>query len=346
MHNREIPTMHADPIPDSGTLLKIYRRMSLIKQNDEQARKVIMNGRLPMIYYSPRGQEAIPSAVSVCLNTDDYICTIYRGTHDMLAKGVPLNALWAELAGRATGTCKGKGGPMHITHPPSGCMLTTGIVGSSMPIANGLALASQMRGDGRVTVAYFGDGASNIGAFHEALNMAAVWRLPVVFVCQNNRYGEHTRYEKTTAARQIADRAAGYQMPGVRVDGNDPLPVHAAARAAVERARAGEGPTLIEAMTFRFHGHVFGDPDAYMDKAEKAAAIAADPVPRFRAWLIEHGHADDTELTEMETSLGRQIAQAIEAALEAPWPDVAELHRDVLSAPATPDFLPTAETLR
>lgn len=324
--------MHIDSVPDRATLVEMYRKMTLIKQNDEQARKVIMNGRLPMIYYSPRGQEVIPSAVSVNLTTDDYICTIYRGTHDMLAKGVPLDELWAELAGRATGTCKGKGGPMHITHPASGCMLTTGIVGSSMPIANGLALASQVKGDGRVTVAYFGDGASNIGAFHEALNMAAVWKLPVVFVCQNNRYGEHTRYEKTTAARQIADRAAGYQMPGVRVDGNDPLAMHAAARTAIERARAGAGPTLIEAMTFRFHGHVFGDMDPYMDKDEKSAAMAADPVPRYRAWLIEQGHASEAELADMERGLGQQIAQAIEKALAAPWPDVSELHKDVLAA--------------
>ena len=207
----------------------------------------------------------------------------------MLAKGVPLKLLWAEIAGKVTGTCKGKGGPMHITHPESGVMVTTGIVGSSMPIANGLALAAQIRGEKRVTVAYFGDGARNIGAFHESLNMAAVWKLPVIFVCQNNGYGEHTRYELATSAAKIADRAVGYQMPGVTVDGNDPLAMYAAAREAVERARAGQGPTLIEAMTFRFHGHVFGDADDYMQQGEKDAAMARDPVPRFRAWLIEHG---------------------------------------------------------
>jgi TPP-dependent pyruvate/acetoin dehydrogenase alpha subunit len=324
--------MSVEPIPDQVALIEMYRKMTLIKQNDEQARRVIMNGRLPMIYYSPRGQEVIPAAVSVNLRADDAICTIYRGIHDMLAKGVPLDDLWAELAGRATGTCKGKGGPMHITHPASGCMLTTGIVGASMPIANGLALASQVRGDGRVTVAYFGDGASNIGAFHEALNLAAVWRLPVVFVCQNNRYGEHTRYEKATAARQISDRAASYQMPGVRVDGNDPLAMHEAARGAIDRARAGDGPTLIEAMTFRFYGHVFGDQDPYMDKEEKAQAMAADPVPLYRAWLIGQGHASEAELSEMEALIGSQISQVIEKALTAPWPDVSELVKDVLAA--------------
>ena len=155
---------------------------------------------------------------------------------------------------------------MHITHPATGVMVTTGIVGSSMPIANGLALASQLRGEKRVTVAYFGDGASNIGAFHEALNLAAVWKLPVVFVCQNNGYGEHTRYAVATSAAHVSDRAAAYQMPGVRVDGNDPLALYAAAKGAIERARAGQGPTLLEAETFRFNGHVLGDADAYMGK--------------------------------------------------------------------------------
>ncbi|QEH77857.1 thiamine pyrophosphate-dependent dehydrogenase E1 component subunit alpha [Sphingomonas sp. C8-2] len=317
--------------PDAATQLAIYRRMALIKANDERSRKVIMTGRLVMPYYSPRGQEVIPSAVSANLHDSDYICTIYRGTHDMLAKGVPLKDLWAELAGRVTGTCKGKGGPMHITHPKSGVMVTTGIVGSSMPIANGLAWSSQLKGDGRVTVAYFGDGASNIGAFHEALNMASVWKLPVIFVCQNNEWGEHTAYHKATAAARIADRAAAYAMPGVRVDGNDVFETYAAAREAVDRARAGGGPTLIEAMTYRFHGHIFGDADAYMDPARKAAAIAADPVPRFRAHLIAEGHASEEELAAMEARIEAEIDEAVEHALASDFPDVAELRRDVFA---------------
>ena len=221
---------------------------------------------------------------------------------------------------------------MHITHPASGAMVTTGIVGSSMPIANGLALASQIRGDKRVTVAYFGDAASNIGAFHEALNMAGVWKLPVVFVCQNNRYGEHTKFEKASAVKQVSDRAVGYGMPGVTVDGNDPVATYAVAREAIERARRGEGPTLIEAMTFRFHGHVFGDADAYMDKEQKAAAMAADPVPRYRTWLIEQGHAGEAELAAIDETHGRNISAAIEKALAAPFPDVSELRKDVFAA--------------
>jgi len=322
--------MSNKPTPDADTQLGIYRRMALIKANDERSRKVIRAGKLVMPYYSPRGQEVIPSTVSSCLTDDDYICTIYRGTHDMLAKGVPLKDLWAELAGRVTGTCKGKGGPMHITHPKSGVMVTTGIVGASMPIANGLAWASQLRGDGRVTVAYFGDGASNIGAFHEALNLASVWKLPVIFVCQNNEWGEHTAYDKTSNV-PVADRAKSYGIPGHRVDGNDVFDMYAAVKVAVDRARAGEGPTLIEAMTYRFFGHVFGDADGYMDKDRKAQAMANDPVPRFRQILIDSGVATEDQLAEMEAGFEAQLDEAIEYALSSDFPDVSELQTDVFA---------------
>lgn len=315
--------------PDRQILLDMYQRMTLAMQNDERFRSVIKSGRLVMPYYSPRGQEVIPAAVSVNLSDEDYICTIYRGIHDMLAKGVPMKELWAELAGKVTGTCKGKGGPMHITHPATGVMVTTGIVGSSLPIANGLALASQIRDEKRVAVAYFGDGASNIGAFHESLNLASVWRLPVVFVCQNNGYAEHTTYAKGTAVANVAERAAAYSMPGITVDGNDPLAMYDVARAAIARARAGEGPTLIEAKTFRFHGHVFGDADAYMEEGEKEAAMKNDPVPAYRAWLITNGHASEQELAAMEAEIEKGIDEALDFALSSPYPDIEELYRDV-----------------
>ena len=316
-------------IPDRDVLVGIYRRMTRIKQNDERFRSVLKSGKLVMPYYSPRGQEVIPSAVSACLTDEDYICTIYRGVHDMIAKGIPLKDLWAEFGGRVTGTCKGKGGPMHVTHPATGVMVTTGIVGSSMPIANGLALAAQIRGEKRVAVAYFGDGASNIGAFHEALNMASVWKLPVIFVCQNNGYAEHTKYAYGTSVPNIAQRAVAYSMPGVTVDGNDPVAMYPTAREAVERARSGHGPTLIEAKTFRFHGHVFGDADAYMDKGEKDAWMAKDPVPLFRTWLIATGNASEEELSALEHDIDGEIDEAVEFTLNSPYPDVAELKRDI-----------------
>jgi acetoin:2,6-dichlorophenolindophenol oxidoreductase subunit alpha len=315
--------------PPREVLVELYRKMTLLKQNDERFRAVIKSGRIIGNYYSPRGQEVIPSAISCLLKREDYVCTIYRGIHDSLAKGVPMKLLWAELSGRATGSCKGKGGPMHITHPESGVMVTTGVVGSSMPIANGLALASKIRGDGRIAVAYFGDGASNIGAFHEALNLASVWQLPVVFVCQNNRYAEHTKYEWGTAIDQVAKRAAAYAIPGIHVDGNDPLAMYAAAKEAIERARAGNGPTLIEAMTFRFHGHLLGDVDAYMGQGEKEGWMAKDPVPAFRRWLIAERYASEAELKTMEDTIASEIEEALDFAMGSPYPEIAELRRDV-----------------
>ena len=321
--------MYESERPSPAILLKMYSTMALLKQNDERFRGHLKSGKMAMPFYSWRGQEVIPSAMSVALNADDYICTIYRGVHDCIARGVPLNELWAELAGKKTGTCKGKGGPMHITHPASGVMLTTGVVGSSMPIANGLAYASQVLGDGRVTVASFGDGASNIGAFHEALNLASLWKLPVVFLCSNNEYSEHTKFENGTAVKSIATRAISYSMPGVRVDGNDPLAMYAAAKAAVDRARSGEGPTLIEAMTFRFFGHVFGDTDAYMDPGEKSERIARDPYPLYRQWLIDQGYADQAQLADVDAGHSAAIDAAQLFAFESPYPDLGELRSDV-----------------
>lgn len=317
------------PRLDSATLLEIYRRAALIKINDELTIQTIKAGKISIPYYSPRGQEIIPSAVSVSLTDDDTICTIYRGIHDMLAKGLPLDLLWAELAGRVTGTCKGKGGPMHLTYPEKGLMVTTGVVGASIPLANGLAWDAQLEGEGRVSIAYFGDGAANIGAFHEGLNLAGVWKLPVVFICQNNGYAEHTTFADSTAAARLSDRALGYGMPGVTVDGNDPDAMHAAARTAIERARKGEGPTFIEAMTYRFNGHVFGDAGHYMDAEEKAQARLDDPVPLLRQRLIDEGAADEATLAALEADIAAQVTAAIESALAAPYPDLIELKRDV-----------------
>lgn len=317
--------------PDSKALVDIYRRMLRVERNDDAIRATLRRGRLQMPYYSARGQEVIPATISHLLNQDDQICTIYRGIQDMVAKDIPLKPLWAEIAGGVDGTCKGKGGPMHLTYPDMGIMVTTGIVGSSMPIANGLAWAAQMDNSKRVVVAYFGDGASNIGAFHEALNMASVWKLPVIFVCANNGFAEHTRYEDGTSVDHISKRAAGYSMPGFTVDGNDPEDMYAHVSAAIARARDGEGPTLLECKTFRFLGHVLGDDDFYMDKAVKAAAMEADPLPALRARLIAEGHATEDELVEMQAALVAEIAEAQEFGLNSPAPSLDELRRDVFA---------------
>ncbi|KPF91785.1 pyruvate dehydrogenase [Novosphingobium sp. AAP83] len=317
--------------PDGKALVDIYRRMLRVERNDDAIRATLRRGRLQMPYYSARGQEVIPATISHLLNQDDQICTIYRGIQDMVAKDMPLKPLWAEIAGGVDGTCKGKGGPMHLTYPEMGIMVTTGIVGSSMPIANGLAWAAQMDNSKRVVVAYFGDGASNIGAFHEALNMASLWKLPVIFVCANNGFAEHTRYEDGTSVDQISKRAASYAMPGFTVDGNDTDDMYAHVSAAIARARDGEGPTLLECMTFRFLGHVLGDDDFYMDKAVKAAAMEADPLPALRARLIVEGHATEDELVALQAAIVAEIAEAQEFGLNSPAPSLDELRRDVFA---------------
>ncbi|MGV0067560.1 thiamine pyrophosphate-dependent dehydrogenase E1 component subunit alpha [Mycobacterium colombiense] len=315
--------------PSSQELLAIYRLAALIQLTDERIRSLLMSGEIALSYYSPRGQEIVAAATAMKLQPEDYVVTTYRGIHDQIAKGVPLRLLMAEYFGKATGACKGKGGPMHVTHPESGVMLTTGIVGSGLPIANGLALAAQLRGERRVVIANFGDGASNIGAFHEALNLASLWKLPVVFLCQNNGYAEHTSFANGTSCPNISDRAVAYGMPGVTINGDDPEAMFAAAAEAIAAARDGAGPTLLEAKTFRFMGHFFGDDSSYIDKEIYDDRLALDPVPALRAKLIADGRADEVQLTELEQRCREEIADAVEFARASDFPDVSELGRDI-----------------
>lgn len=311
------------------TLVDIYRRSMLIHKTDERFRSMLTSGKIRLVYYPVRGQEVVSAAMMAALNQDDYLVTTYRGVHDQLAKGINLNELWAEFTGKATGTCKGKGGPMHITDPKTGVMVTTGIVGSGLPIANGLALSSQLKKDGRVTVVCFGDGASNIGAFHEALNMASVWKLPVVFLCQNNRFAEHTPYAGGTSAKHIVDRALGYQMNAINVDGNDAVAMYKAAKSAVDRARAGQGPTLLEAMTYRMLGHTFGANFDYVPQALRDEAAAEDPIPRLKQALDDR-QVSASVLKEIDDKIERDLDAAVEFALASSYPDVSELRVDVL----------------
>jgi acetoin:2,6-dichlorophenolindophenol oxidoreductase subunit alpha len=315
--------------PSPETLQDIYRVAALIKLVDERIRSLLMTGELALSYYSPRGQEIVAAATAASLRAEDYVVTTYRGIHDQIAKGVPLRLLFAEYFGKITGSCKGKGGPMHVTHPETGVMLTTGVVGSGLPIANGLALAAVLRNEQRVVVANFGDGASNIGAFHESLNLAALWKLPVVFLCQNNEYAEHTTYANGTSCANVADRAVGYGITGVTVDGNDPVTMYRAAADAISSARQGNGPVLLEAKTFRFMGHFFGDDGSYIDETTMAERVAKDPVPALRQRLLDDGHAVESELATVESTASQQIDDALEFARESNYPDAAELNRDV-----------------
>jgi acetoin:2,6-dichlorophenolindophenol oxidoreductase subunit alpha len=313
---------------DRDKLLDIYTRTMRIAKTDEKFRSLLMSGKFASMYYTVRGQELVSAAAMAALEPTDYLVTTYRGQHDQIAKGVPLKPLFAEIIGKATGTCKGKGGAMHITHPDSGVMVTTGVVGSGLPIANGLAMAAQNRKDGRIAVTCFGDGASNIGAFHEALNMAELYKLPVIFICQNNRYGEHTAFADHTCVDSIVTRAAAYGMKGVKVDGNDAEAMYAVVKEAADRARAGEGPTLIEAMCYRMMGHFFGADFSYMPKEHLEEMAREDPLPRLRKLMLDYQYSE-AELDAILADIDAEVEAAAEFAFDSPFPDASELRIDV-----------------
>jgi acetoin:2,6-dichlorophenolindophenol oxidoreductase subunit alpha len=311
----------------------LYALMALMKAADDRLVKGIASGELQCVFWPSRGQEAIAAAFAVCLRQDDQLVTTYRGLHDLIGKGVPPVEIFGEMLGRQVGASRGKGGTMHIARPESGVMLSTGIVGAGPPVAVGLAMAAKRKGLDRVVVVSFGDGATNTGSFHEAANMAALWDLPVVLVCQNNQYAEMTPTDHTMNVERVADRALGYAMPGVRVDGNDPLAVVAGLNEAIERARRGDGPTLLECLTFRFRGHYFGDPMAYMPEEQLAEAEQEDPLPRFAAHLVSSGMCSQAEIDEMDATARNMVDDAMEEALAAPPASLQELDRDVYANP-------------
>jgi pyruvate dehydrogenase E1 component alpha subunit len=319
--------------PPAELQRRIYELMALMKAADDRLSKGIATGEFIVTYWPSRGQEAIAAAMGVSLRHDDQLITTYRGLHDLIGRGVPLVEIYGEMMGRQVGASRGKGGTMHIARPESGVMLSTGIVGAGPPVAVGLAMAAKRKGLDRVTVVSFGDGATNTGSFHEAANMAALWDLPVVLVCQNNQYAEMTPTDHTMKIPHVADRAKGYAMPGVRVDGNDPLAVVAALVEALGRARSGGGPTLVECVTFRFRGHYFGDPMAYIPKEQLAAAQEADPLPRFRARLVGAGTCTAEDLDKLDAAAEAAVEEALAAVTASPEPPLDELDRDVYANP-------------
>jgi acetoin:2,6-dichlorophenolindophenol oxidoreductase subunit alpha len=312
---------------------RLYALMVLMKAADDRLSKGIGTGEFMCVYWPSRGQEAIAAAMGVALRPDDQLVTTYRGLHDLIGKGVPLEEIYGEMMGRTVGASRGKGGTMHIAKPEVGVMLSTGIVGAGPPVAVGLAMAAKRKGLDRVTVVSFGDGATNTGSFHEAANMAALWDLPMVFVCQNNQYAEMTPTRDTMKLAQVADRAAGYGMPGVRVDGNDPLAVKAVLDEALQRARGGAGPTFVECVTFRFRGHYFGDRMPYIPKEQLEAAMAADPVPRFRRHLADVGICGEEELARIDDEALATVESALQTVMNADSPSATELDRDVYATP-------------
>jgi pyruvate dehydrogenase E1 component alpha subunit len=306
-------------------LRDVLRKMYLIRRFEEGAEDAYMRGLIHGTMHLSIGQEA--SAVGICmpLAEADQITSTHRGHGHCIAKGADVKRMFAEFFGKTTGYCKGRGGSMHIADVAKGNLGANGIVAGGIPIAVGAALSAKKLKSGKVVVSFFGDGANNEGAFHEALNMAAIWKLPVIFVCENNGYGMSTSTERSTAVANIAERAAGYGMPGVIVDGNNFSQVAEASQAAVERARRGEGPTLIESKTYRYRGHSKSDRNRYRTKEEIEDWMTnRDPIALFEAELMEFGVIDQAGIEAVREAVKQEIADGIEFAKQSPMPDVAD----------------------
>jgi 2-oxoisovalerate dehydrogenase E1 component len=303
---------------DAKSLKAVYRRVALIRAAEQGIAKQLRAGKISFSFYPVTGQELAPAVLAQCLGSQDQMVTIYRGLADILARGMPLRQLLAECIGHSEGVCGGKGGGMGLARPDLGLMMTTGIVGSSAPVGVGLALASQLEHSGKVVTVSFGDGATSIGAVHEAMLFASLWKLPIVFVCHNNGWAESTPLSQYSVLEKLAERAEGYRMPGVSVSGRDPQALAQAFTTAIARARAGDGPTFVEAMTYRLSGHYFADTGAYMDAEELARERAQDPVPALRAVLEASGAASQAELSDIDAAVTREVSADIDFVLSTP----------------------------
>jgi TPP-dependent pyruvate/acetoin dehydrogenase alpha subunit len=314
---------------EADKLIWMYRRMLLIRALEEQAKELFMAGKLPGFLHSQIGQEAVPVGVCAALHGDDYITSTHRGHGDVIAKGARVDRMMAELFGKETGYCRAKGGSMHIADFSLGIMGANGIVGGGIPIAAGIGLSIQMRRTDQVVACFFGDGASNQGSFHEALNLGAVWSLPVVYVCQNNQYAESTPQTAHQRIQDVATRAQAYGIPGVVVDGNDVVAVHEVAQEAIGNARAGRGPALIEAKTYRRLGHYVGDPALYRPKEEEEHWTQRDPIGICRSYLLKTGILTSTQSTALEGEVRAEVEEAVAFAVRSPDPAPEEALQDV-----------------
>ena len=311
-----------------GALKKMY----LIRRFEEEAEDSYQRGLTYGTMHLSIGQEA--SAVGICmpLSNADYITSTHRGHGHCIAKGAEPGKMFAEFFGKETGYCRGRGGSMHIADVTTGNVGAHGIVGGGIPIAVGAALSIKHQKKNAVAVCFFGDGANNEGSFHESLNMASIWKLPVVFVCENNQYGMSTSIERSTSVKNIADRAVSYSMPGITVDGNSFSDVASASVEAVARAKSGEGPTLIECLTYRTRGHSRSDRNRYRTKEEIDAWAARDPIPRFEGELLNFGILNETMIAEVREAAEREIQSALEFAKSSPDPDPLQVANFVYSS--------------
>ena len=314
---------------DAGRLLEWYEQMALIRRTEKAAYDLFMSGEVKGTTHLAAGHEAVAVGASAALREDDYVFATYRGHHHAMARGATPAECLAELMSKATGVCKAKGGSMHLTKASKGMLGSYAIVGSHLPMAAGAAWSAQLRGTDQVAVAFFGDGATNIGAFHESLNLAAVWKLPVLFVCENNLYMEYTPIASVTSVpNPAADRAVAYRLPAEIVDGNDVVAVYDTMRDAVRQARAGEGPTVIEAQTYRHFGHSRADPAKYRPADEVERWMQRDPLRVARHRLTSLG-VDEAEIDAADARVAQAVEAAVQEARDAPYPDPAQALTDV-----------------
>ena len=310
-------------------MIEMFTAMMKIRRVEERLMEIFATGVIPGFIHVSIGQEAVAVGVCSALRRDDCIANTHRGHGQAIAKGIDLKGFMAEIYGKRNGVCKGRSGSMHIADKASGILGSNGIVGGGIPLAMGNAFASHYVNDGRVTVCFFGDGASNEGTFHESLNLASLWNLPIIFCCENNEWAQFTPIEKYIKIGNISNRAAAYGMPGISVDGDDVLAVHDAAKRAVNRARKGKGPTLIECKTHRWFGHFAGDKQKYRPPEEIETVRKYDPILRFQKRLVEGNILGQRDIDEIEQRIRREIDEAVTFAEESPSPGPDELFDDV-----------------
>jgi pyruvate dehydrogenase E1 component alpha subunit len=310
-------------------LVEMYRKMLEIRFFEEKVFELYAQNLVPGTIHLYAGEEAVAVGVCSSLRRDDYITSTHRGHGHCIAKGADLKRTMAEILGKKTGYCKGKGGSMHIADFSIGMLGATAVVGAGIPIAVGAGLSIKLRGTDQVVGCFFGEGASNQGTFHEGINMASAWKLPVVFACENNLYAMGTRQSAVMAIQNVADRAVAYGIPGAVVDGNDVLAVYEATQTAVKRARRGEGPTLIECKTYRHKGHSRVDPARYRPKGEVEEWLAKDPIKRFREKLLQTNTLTEAEIQQIEEGTSAEVEEAVKFAVESQFPAPEEALQDV-----------------
>jgi len=313
----------------ADTLRSLHRTMLTIRLFEQRVAREFRTGEIPGFVHMYIGEEAVAAGVCANLRDDDYVTSTHRGHGHCIAKGCELDAMMAEIYGREDGLCKGRGGSMHIADFSRGMLGANAIVGGGIALATGAGLAATVRGTDQVAVAFFGDGAANQGVLHESLNLAAIWRLPVIYVCENNGFAESTPAAYATSVPDVASRAAGYGIPGTIADGRDVLEVLAAARDAVARARAGEGPTLLEVKTYRFMGHFEGDPEKYRDDDERKELTANDALGLLEARILADGHASEADLDALRGEIEAAVDHAVEFARASAFPDPSTIERYV-----------------